>query len=187
MKEKNSNKMEPIKGIASHIKIIREKLDVGGRDWTKIEKEAIAKAYFEITKVSTGKGRVLDVNCESCVVSAVNIIKNYLEAIGEPVKAKLPKAATKAPTIVTPVDDKKDDDNKGIAGDTSDAGEEDTGDTSDAGEEEMIFAPSNKQWRKNLETVAEAAKELEYTFTDKATKKAQRIKALEDHMKMLNA
>lgn len=181
--------MKPIAAIASHIKIIRAKLDVGGRDWNKNEKEAIARAFFEITKHSTGKGRVLDVNCESCVVSAVNIVKNYLAAIGEPVKSKLPKAATKAPSIVTPVDDKKAATENGT-NDANDAGSEAGGednDTSDEGEAEMIFAPTDKQWRKNLDSINAAAKELEFTFNEKDVTKAQRIKALEDHMKMLNA
>lgn len=153
--------MEKIKAIKQEIKTIRAKLDIGASDWTKDEKEAIAKAYFEITKESTTKGRVLDTGCTSCVASATNIIKNYLTAIDEPVKEETAiTAKTSEPATVGTKDSDKDAD--------------------------LIFSPKDKEWRKNLDSISAAAKELEFTFDEKDVTKAQRITALEAHMKELN-
>lgn len=180
--------MEKIAGIDSHIKIVRAKLDAHGHDWTKIEKEAIAKAYFEITKVSTTKGRVLDTGCDSCVMSAVNIVKNYLAVIGEPVKDKAIKAARKIAEPATANDAKKAIDTGRAALNQDEVVSKDNVDDSTANkeEEEMIFSPTDKQWRKNLDSISAAAKELEFTFDEKNVTKAQRIAALEAHMKELN-
>jgi hypothetical protein len=70
--------MKRITEIDDSIKAIQPKLDLGSRDWTKAEKEHIEKCYFEITKVSVGRGRTVDMGCDECVTSAVNIVKNYL-------------------------------------------------------------------------------------------------------------
>lgn len=73
--------MKRITEIDEHIAVIRPKIDLGTTDWTKGEKESIEKCYFEITKVSTGAGRTVDLGCSDCVNSAVNIVKNYLALI----------------------------------------------------------------------------------------------------------
>lgn len=75
--------MNRISEIDKHIDKLRPKIAIGGRDWTKTEKESIEEAYFQITKVSTvrKKGRTVDLGCPECVASAVNIIKNYMALI----------------------------------------------------------------------------------------------------------
>lgn len=67
--------------IEESIAIITPKMDANGRDWTKNEKLEIEKCYFEITKVSTGTGRSVDLGCSECVESAVNIIRNYRKLV----------------------------------------------------------------------------------------------------------
>ena len=69
--------MKRITTIEENLEAIQPKLDLGSSDWTKTEKEHLEKCYFEITKVSAGRGRTLDLGCKECVQSAVNIIKNY--------------------------------------------------------------------------------------------------------------
>ena len=73
--------MKAITTIESNLEAIQQKLDIGASDWTKEEKEDIEKCYFEITKVSVGRGRTVDLACADCVRSAVNVIKNYQSLI----------------------------------------------------------------------------------------------------------
>ncbi len=138
--------IEQIESVKPHLKVIQPKLDIKAKDWNKEEKDAIAAAYFEITKVSTGRGRPLDTGCASCVDGAVNIINNYV--------------AASAGEVV---------------------------DNSDHSEDvDLLFAPSNTQWRKNHDSINAAAKELEYTFTETEITKGDRIAALEAHMVEIN-
>lgn len=69
--------MRRIESIEDNLKSIQTKMDQGANDWTKEDKIAIKESYFEITKQSTGVGRNVDTGCPECVMSAVNIIKNY--------------------------------------------------------------------------------------------------------------
>lgn len=176
------------KRISAHLKIITPKLRLGAHDWNKAEKEAIAAAYFEITKMSTGigttgngmtatgllgKGRVLDTGCSSCVNSALSIIKNFLAAAGTPIEPM--KAAAVKPTAKTAEPNNTD---KG----EGDDGNTDTGD----GEEGLLYAPSDKNWRKNHETIDAAAVELDFVFSEEVKTKQDKIEALEAHIKTLN-
>lgn len=77
--------MKKIESIEQEIALIQPKLDIKASDWTKEEKEAIAKAYFEVTKLSVGRGRNLDLGCVSCISGAVGIINNYLFQLAEDV------------------------------------------------------------------------------------------------------
>lgn len=70
--------MKRIEAIEEDLKLLQPKLDILAKDWTAEEKQAIENAYFAITKVSVGFGRTVDLGCDSCVQSAVNIINNYL-------------------------------------------------------------------------------------------------------------
>lgn len=69
--------MKRIPKIEENLKALQPKLDIGARDWTHEEKKMIEESYFEITKVSVGWGRTVDMGCDTCVQSAVNIILNY--------------------------------------------------------------------------------------------------------------
>ncbi len=75
--------MKRIPEIEKNLNNIQEKLDIGSTDWTKEEKMDIEKCYFEITKVSVGWGRTVDLGCTDCVMSAVNIIKNYQAVVSK--------------------------------------------------------------------------------------------------------
>ena len=70
--------MKKITTIEESLKTLKPKMDIGASDWTKKEKECIEQCYHEITKVSVGFGRTVDLGCSECVQSAVNIIKNYV-------------------------------------------------------------------------------------------------------------
>jgi hypothetical protein len=70
--------MKRITSIDVNIKALEPKLAINANDWTKEEKVHIETAYFEITKVSVGRGRIVDLGCRECVQSAVNIINNYI-------------------------------------------------------------------------------------------------------------
>lgn len=139
--------MKRIESIESNIKMIQPKLDINAKDWTKDEKTAIAESYFEITKVSTGKGRNLDIGCSSCIEGAVNIINNYLllSANEEPSSADVWKDESPSP-----------------------------------------MEPSNKQWRKNQDSIDAAALELGVSFPEDITSKKDKIAALEAHIESLN-
>jgi hypothetical protein len=69
--------MKRITTIEKDLKQIQQKLDIGANDWTKEEKKHIESAFFEITKVSVGWGRTVDMGCTDCILSAVNTIRNY--------------------------------------------------------------------------------------------------------------
>lgn len=69
--------MKRITEIEASLKALQPKLAIDAKDWTKSEKEHIEKCYHAITKESVGWGRTVDLGCEECVTSAVNIIKNY--------------------------------------------------------------------------------------------------------------
>jgi len=75
--------MKTIKKIDKKIDKLKKKLDIGAKDWTPAEKGTIEECYFEITKVSVGFGRTVDLGCDSCVDSAVSIIKNYIKMSAE--------------------------------------------------------------------------------------------------------
>jgi vacuolar-type H+-ATPase subunit I/STV1 len=73
--------MKRIPQIEASLKALQPKLAIDARDWTKSEKEHIEVCYHAITKESVGWGRTVDLGCEECVSSAVNIIKNYLALV----------------------------------------------------------------------------------------------------------
>lgn len=92
--------MKRITEIEASLKALQPKLDIDARDWTKSEKEHIEKCYHAITKESVGWGRTVDLGCEECVTSAVNIIKNYQTAVASQPKAiEVPEWADTLKTI----------------------------------------------------------------------------------------
>lgn len=92
--------MKKIPEIQEQLELIQPKLDINAIDFSKAEKEALAEAYFHVTKQSTGFGRSLDTGCESCVVGAANIIRNYQALViqAENEETEMPKAPL---TVVT--------------------------------------------------------------------------------------
>lgn len=92
--------MKRITEIEASLKALQPKLDIDARDWTKSEKEHIEKCYHAITKESVGWGRTVDLGCEECVTSAVNIIKNYQNLVASQPKAiEVPEWAETLKTI----------------------------------------------------------------------------------------
>ena len=92
--------MKRIATIEANLKALQPKLDIDARDWTKTEKEHIEKCYHAITKESVGWGRTVDLGCEECVTSAVNIIKNYQKLVAsEPAIIDAPEWAETLKTI----------------------------------------------------------------------------------------
>lgn len=97
--------MKRIPTIEASIKLLQLKLDIDARDWTKSEKSHIEKCYFAITKESVGWGRTVDLGCEECVTSAVNIIKNYLSLVAsQPQEVEVPEWADTMKTIQAEAD-----------------------------------------------------------------------------------
>ncbi len=84
--------MKRITEIEASLKALQPKLAIDAKDWTKSEKEHIEKCYHAITKESVGWGRTVDLGCEECVTSAVNIIKNYQAQV-----ASQPQKITEGP------------------------------------------------------------------------------------------
>lgn len=97
--------MKRIQTIEASLKALQPKLEIDARDWTKNEKSHIEKCYFAITKESVGWGRTVDLGCEECVTSAVNIIKNYLSLVAsQPQEVEVPEWADTMKTIQAEAD-----------------------------------------------------------------------------------
>jgi len=97
--------MKRIAQIEASLKALQPKLDIDARDWTKSEKEHIEKCYHAITKESVGWGRTVDLGCEECVTSAVNIIKNYQNLVAsQPQEVEVPEWAETLKTIQAEAD-----------------------------------------------------------------------------------
>lgn len=73
--------MRKIEAIETEIQLLQPKLSIKAHDFNKEEKEALSKSYHEITKVSTGRGRMLDLGCDSCIKNAAVIVKNYVDQL----------------------------------------------------------------------------------------------------------
>lgn len=91
--------MKRITEIEASLKALQPKLAIDAKDWTKSEKEHIEKCYHAITKESVGWGRTVDLGCEECVTSAVNIIKNYQAQVAS--QPQTTEAAEWAETLKT--------------------------------------------------------------------------------------
>lgn len=92
--------MKRITEIEASLKALQPKLAIDAKDWTKSEKEHIEKCYHAITKESVGWGRTVDLGCEECVTSAVNIIKNYqAQVASQPQTTEAPEWAETLKTI----------------------------------------------------------------------------------------
>lgn len=92
--------MKRITEIEASLKALQPKLAIDAKDWTKSEKEHIEKCYHAITKESVGWGRTVDLGCEECVTSAVNIIKNYqAQVASQPQTTEVPEWAETLKTI----------------------------------------------------------------------------------------
>lgn len=62
------------------LKLIEAKVRSKNYDFNQIELNALSDVYFHITSTPQGGGvgRVLSKGCSSCIVSATNIVHNYL-------------------------------------------------------------------------------------------------------------
>jgi hypothetical protein len=97
--------MKRITEIEASLKALQPKLAIDAKDWTKSEKEHIEKCYHAITKESVGWGRTVDLGCEECVTSAVNIIKNYqAQVASQPQTTEAPEWAETLKTIQAEAD-----------------------------------------------------------------------------------
>lgn len=98
--------MKRITEIEASLKALQPKLAIDAKDWTKSEKEHIEKCYHAITKESVGWGRTVDLGCEECVSSAVNIIKNYqAQVASQPQTTEAPEWAETLKTIAAKAED----------------------------------------------------------------------------------
>ena len=70
-------------------KVLRKAIDFKGAQWNDL-----AVVYYEITKHSTGKGRVMSKGCNGCIPPAVHICYNYLQLNIEPVAVEEPAKVT---------------------------------------------------------------------------------------------
>lgn len=79
---------------------IRKKIEIRAIDFKGEQLNDLAVVYFEITKHSTGRGRILSKGCSGCIHPAVNICYNYLQSIPVDVVVEEP-----AKVITVSVDD----------------------------------------------------------------------------------
>lgn len=60
------------------IELIKDKVFKGDTRLTSQERLVVEQVYFDITKLSTGKGKYLSKDCQGCLPSVYKIIKNYV-------------------------------------------------------------------------------------------------------------
>jgi hypothetical protein len=60
------------------LNVIRQKVATRQIDFSKDELLHLEEVYIEIQKKATGKTKVLDKGCSSCIASAANIVYNYI-------------------------------------------------------------------------------------------------------------
>lgn len=60
---------------------IMPKIEINAYDYSGKEFDCLAHVYGEITKMSTGRERILSKGCQGCIPGAVNIVKNYLHQL----------------------------------------------------------------------------------------------------------
>ena len=60
------------------IEKIKDKVMKNNFQLTTEEKTLVSEAYYEISKLA-GKGRVLNIGCSSCFITAFTIIQNYIK------------------------------------------------------------------------------------------------------------
>jgi hypothetical protein len=79
----NYNRKKMIIGKEAQISLdfIMPKIRVNGYDYSGKEFDCLAHVYGEITKMSTGKERVLSKGCQGCIPGAVHIVNNYLRQL----------------------------------------------------------------------------------------------------------
>jgi len=61
-------------------------------DFNALEKNALSEVYSEIQLFATGKKAVLNISCAGCIVSAINVCKNYV-TFHEPARVEAVKKA----------------------------------------------------------------------------------------------
>lgn len=59
------------------VNLIKEKVFKNDFKLTPDEKLILKEVYFEITKIATRKGKVLDLNCAGCLSGAYTVVSNY--------------------------------------------------------------------------------------------------------------
>lgn len=80
------------KSAQTSLDFIRLKVTKQLYDFNALEKNALSEVYSEIQLFATGKKVVLNIGCAGCVVSAINVCKNYI-TFHEPVRVEQVKKA----------------------------------------------------------------------------------------------
>jgi hypothetical protein len=70
------------------IESIKDKVLKNDFKLTKVEQLTIVDVYAEITKISTGKAKILNIGCQGCLLTAYTVIQNYIKYHMNEVKAK---------------------------------------------------------------------------------------------------
>ena len=60
------------------IESIKDKVLKNDFKLTKVEQLTIVDVYAEITKISTGKAKILNIGCQGCLLTAYTVIQNYI-------------------------------------------------------------------------------------------------------------
>jgi hypothetical protein len=61
-------------------KDLRNKLEVEHAKLTANELDELTEAYYDVTKATTGRGRVLKPSCPACIPPAIKVVSNYLKS-----------------------------------------------------------------------------------------------------------
>lgn len=169
--------MKKIESIVMCIALLEPKFALNTKDWNAKEKEAIAKAYFEITKVSVGKGRSLDLGCSTCVEDATVIIKNYLKAVAkEQMKGAAAIEDENSKTIIHKADNKTNVEDK-VNGEPGEKAVDNHLKNLKQG-----ATVTDDKWKSNHETIDAKAKELNFVFPSDNMTKKEKITAIEEHL-----
>ena len=57
---------------------LRNKLDIEHAKITPKELDELTDIYHDVTKATTGRGRVLKPSCPACIPPAIKVVSNYL-------------------------------------------------------------------------------------------------------------
>lgn len=61
------------------IELIKDKVLSNNFKLSKDEQLVLSECYFEITKIATGKGKVLSLGCQGCLLTAYTVIQNFIK------------------------------------------------------------------------------------------------------------
>lgn len=61
------------------IQLIHDKVMRNDFKLTKDEERIVVDCFFKISKIATGKGKVLNIGCKGCFFTAYTVIQNYIK------------------------------------------------------------------------------------------------------------